>query len=507
MELFAGTELLLEAVDVVYGECDGHTGRRIVAEAIERVRRAAEEPDARSVCCFASDCDVLLWQELLRGLAGEAPDLFGRLLPELGEHPRGDALAYLYVITQSGSRASASGDPLRGLAPFRAPRAERDLITRAREALAERIGANWGAGHGPAPDFAREPTVWVVGDDCPLLNRFMEHRSLYGLSLCPHEAVRGVVLLTRRGITDARKGRRAGGVAGLLLHESIHGVLAAAADACPEAWDPLLAHYIDEAVVELLALGALHLLAPAHPDWDALRAAISGQAPTVALLDLLTAIGGAVTTTGLNRAAELAISNLCAVGAIEVAQNLARWSSDELLLNPLDTISFMEHSQQHRVVFGDAVRATYRGSRLHAFNGEASCHDPRNGTSIWHWDDKVSRINGDQPAVISPETIEWWNLGFRHRDPDRGPALVVAPGATVQVQPKPNARPLELAGPAVAYFTAGQLTRAGGPALIETELDGSVRRTEFWRNGHRLRRAPAARRLAAATATCALEKG
>lgn len=91
------------------------------------------------------------------------------------------------------------------------------------------------------------------------------------------------------------------------------------------------------------------------------------------------------------------------------------------------------------------------------------------------------------PAVIGPRGVEHWLYGSRHRRTHEGPALTVMPGQTVQVYPRPGARPLEITGLASVYFYDNELHRpvADGPALISGE---HAERLEYWEHGQRRRR-------------------
>ncbi len=145
---------------MLHTQCSGITAVTVLSEARGRVEGydGAQYEDV-SRCCPASSADHLLFTESMRVLAELCPHLFGPKLSELGERPRGDALAFLLVSERWP----------RGLARYRGGRA-RERVQRAREVLQAAVAEARPEDRGVAPDFTAEPDVYIVREGCPLLH-------------------------------------------------------------------------------------------------------------------------------------------------------------------------------------------------------------------------------------------------------------------------------------------------------------------------------------------------
>jgi hypothetical protein len=320
MRLPSETNLVTDVMGVLYAECGVATASHLVREAVGRVQSLPEPEVAKAVgpCSPSSDADHALWHELMRGFAAAKPEAFDAhgsggapLLYQLDGAPRGDALAYLYVRDRHPDQ----------LACYRGDRAgrERELMRRARAGLTEAVDDNWKMWHRSSPDFEREPEVYIVRRTCPLLHAYItDFQRFDALSLAPHEAVRSVVLIPEDSLRERRRGGPEA-VAALLLHEGVHGALADSARAQPDAYNPALTGLVDEGVAEVLSLAAVHLLAPAEPDWEGFRAGARRWRRGLGLLSLLPGLQA----SDLGRVAQLGVTNLCH-GDAEVSSMLLR---------------------------------------------------------------------------------------------------------------------------------------------------------------------------------------
>lgn len=282
-------------------------------------------------------------------------------------------------------------------------------------------------------------------------------------------------------------GRRgADDVARLLLHEGLHERLAEAAAASPQAYRDKLTGLVDEASIDILADAAVYLLAPPRPDYQGFARTPPGTAESSACSVSWRPFDEAP----LHRVAELAVANLSAGNADASARLLGELAAEHGLAGKGDNDveswqdrlagSYVELS----VRWGDGVSTRHLGGgRLHSSGIEASFLDPKEGRLEWHAYGDLHRWNG--PAIIGPETVEFYDWGKRHRKD--GPALIVLPGVCLEgIRPTPRAREtLEVQGPAQLWFVDGRLHRdpKDGPALIAGER---APRQEWWRCGKRL---------------------
>ncbi len=262
-------------------------------------------------------------------------------------------------------------------------------------------------------------------------------------------------------------------LARILLHEEIHGALAAAAGAQPNACDAKLTGLVDQAVVDLMAVAGL-FLGEDRDDWESFRERIDRDSRFV--LSLIPRLE----LDGLDQVVELGVENLRAGEYRATARLLAGLRGRE----QCDAAQWrwrMENDVRLTVEWGDGVITRHSGAELDDGRNAAAWVDANSGYMAWYQHGKRDRYDG--PAVVSSRSVEWWTSGCRHRDD--GPALMVMPGETVRVQARPGAGPLEITGPAQAWFRCDKLHRPDdGPALITGEPSRLV---EHWVDGRRKR--------------------
>lgn len=465
MKLSANTHLVADAASVLHEQVGTGDANRLLAEAAKRVKRT-RPADGVSGLHPTSNPEHLLWSEILRGMAAERPELFGESLADLSERPHPATLAFLLVKERYADQ----------LRPFRGSRAEREGIAQARRALNSIVTDYWEPQNKnrPAPNFEHDPEVWVCSSSCPLLHTYAIAQNWAGLSLFCERPLRHVVVVSAPALRRRRR-RGLDAVVEHLLHEGIHGAIADAADSSPTACEPKLTTSINEAITEVLALGALHLLAPDSSNWGAFR-----DGATREMLGLLS-LAPPVRVRDLHRFAELGVANLAA-GTHEDSLRLLREFAGDRGAGIDLAYRLDGSSAAFEVHWGDGVRTRHWGIWLDSRGDEPAVLDTRRGRSEWYSYAERHR-GGGQPAIVSPETIEHWRYGLRHREPGEGPALVVMPGASVDIRPRAHEKAtITVDGPAQLWFDDGRLHRdpAEGPALIAGEL---AERQELWSRG------------------------
>jgi hypothetical protein len=465
-------ELVAEVAGVVYGALGCEDGAVLLRRSVERMRR--NPPRGQSDCAGGGSMERALQQELLRSLARVRPELFGPRLRELGRTPaaRGDALAVLYVQQQFPQ----------ALAPYIPSKHEADVLKDARELLQTHARADDEA-KALGLDYTREPEYLVASRSCPLVHRHLRAAGAAGISLCPHAALRPLVILDGDWVRRCRR-KDPEFFVSTLLHEGLHTALADAAKARPSAWAPVLTSLVDEAVVDTLAWVGLRL--GQEPDWERMRTDIAAVGCGRRVLGLRSVLGALTPGSIVAEASALGVANL-------------RAGSDEGTVQALNELTgrkwgvsgwrdrFESEYERFTVSWGDGAVGHYRGMDLNRYDGPA--WQSTDGLAWYEWGG-LSR-GDDLPALITQQSVAWYRHGERHRPHRNGPALVVLPGHSVEIIPVEGAKTLTVRGPAQLHFEDGRLHRpvSTGPALLAGERG---QRRQYWVNGKRVP-APAAK--------------
>ena len=162
------------------------------------------------------------------------------------------------------------------LAAYRPADGERPLLAAARRALA-RAGVPAGRSR-----------VFTVSARLGLLHAPLRAGEFTGLAFANEPALRRTVLLDGEYLARRRRAGAHAEVAQLVLHETLHGTLAARADARPDCYRAELVCALDEAATTLLELWAILSAGAAAATVAALRRRAAGSGyrrQALALLD------------------------------------------------------------------------------------------------------------------------------------------------------------------------------------------------------------------------------
>jgi hypothetical protein len=132
--------------------------------------------------------------------------------------------------------------------------------------------------------------AFLLGPRLPLLYAVVEHERFTGLAFAQESALRRHVLLDARYIAECRTAGADGQVAQLVLHEELHGTVAALAAATPGSYADRLVCCVDEAATTVLELWATVAAEDARPTAAKLRRRAAGNCyrrQACALIDVL----------------------------------------------------------------------------------------------------------------------------------------------------------------------------------------------------------------------------
>jgi hypothetical protein len=234
--------------------CGKKQARAILNEAEQRLEAQWADPAfarrAVAQCSGPGAPEDDLFTELWLELARRRPSLFGPVLADLSEAPRGVSLAWLYARTQQH--------------PLQLQAGAADANDKKGQQLCARLSGEVFPALVALDDTGALPTVattvWRLQPEC-VLDSYLRHHDWHGINLFCEPALRCHTFL-RSGFMKTLTGRRPpheNDAFVLLLHEQIHASLTQGAMPGQAVELTALMTALNEAAVELLCACALGL--------------------------------------------------------------------------------------------------------------------------------------------------------------------------------------------------------------------------------------------------------